>query len=155
MTFRLAAYAVCSEADQVLLVQAVQPDGTTTWTLPGGRVEPLEDPFDAVVREFAEETGFDAAVMRLLGVDSRVIPATESFSGKEHQNIGIYYEVQITGGSARDETNGDTLAPTWIPTAAIPDLARSSLVDAGLRLARLRPATGHVDPVTVDGLIQH
>lgn len=155
MTFRLAAYAVCTTADRVLLVQAAQPDGMTTWTLPGGRVEFLEDPIDAVVREFAEETGHDAAVMRLLGVDSRVIPAIESFSGNEHQNIGIFYELQITGGRRREETNGDTLAPTWTPLAEIADLARSSLVDVGLKLARLRPTTGHVPPVTVGGLIQH
>jgi len=36
----------------------------------GGKVEHAEDPFDAVIREVAEETGFEA-VERLLGVDSR------------------------------------------------------------------------------------
>jgi len=40
----------------------------------------------------------------------------------------------------------------------IPDvfsLRRSSLVDVGLALAQTVPATGHVDPVPVGGLIQH
>ena len=32
---------------------------------------------------------------------------------------------------------------------------RSSLVDVGLALARTAPATGHVAPVPVGGLIQH
>jgi 8-oxo-dGTP diphosphatase len=74
MSFRLAAYAVCVEDGRVLLAHCVSPTGDTSWTLPGGRVEQSEDPFDAVVREVAEETGCEAVVERLLGVDSRVIP---------------------------------------------------------------------------------
>jgi ADP-ribose pyrophosphatase YjhB (NUDIX family) len=56
MSFRLAAYAVCIEDGRVLLAHCVSPNGGTSWTLPGGRVEHAEDPFDAVVREVAEET---------------------------------------------------------------------------------------------------
>ena len=74
MSFRLAAYAVCIEDGRVLLACHVPPKGESNWTLPGGRVEHGEDPFNAVIREVAEETGCDAVVERLLGVDSRVIP---------------------------------------------------------------------------------
>nr|WP_258544549.1 NUDIX domain-containing protein [Micromonospora provocatoris] len=101
MSFRLAAYAVCIEDGRVLLARYVSPTGDTNWTLPGGKVEHAEDPFDAVIREVAEETGCDALVERLLGVDSRVIPATEARLGIEHQNIGIFYRVRITGGTLR------------------------------------------------------
>ena len=57
MSLRLAAYAVCIEDGRVLLARHVPPKGETNWTLPGGRVEHAEDPFDAVIREVAEETG--------------------------------------------------------------------------------------------------
>jgi len=67
MSFRLAAYAVCLEGGRVLLARHVPPKGESNWTLPGGRVEHAEDPFDAVIREVAEETGCDAVVDRLLG----------------------------------------------------------------------------------------
>jgi ADP-ribose pyrophosphatase YjhB (NUDIX family) len=40
------------------------------WNLPGGRVEANESPWDAVVREVAEEVGLMARVERLLGVYS-------------------------------------------------------------------------------------
>lgn len=156
MSFRLAAYAVCIEDGRVLLVRHVPTPGETHWTLPGGRVEHAEDPFDAVIREVAEETGHDATVERLLGVDSRVIPAAERRAGgPEHQNVGIFYRVRITGGRLRPEPNGETAGAVWTPVSDVVRRRRSSLVDIGLTLARTLPATGHVAPVPVGGLIHH
>lgn len=155
MSFRLAAYAVCVEDERVLLVRCVSPAGGTNWSLPGGKVEHAEDPFDAVIREVAEETGCDAVVERLLGVDSRVIPAAEAWSGREHQNVGIFYQVRITGGVLRPEPDGDTAESVWTPVSDVVELCRSSLVDIGLALAQTRPATGHVSRVVVGGLVQH
>jgi 8-oxo-dGTP diphosphatase len=157
MSFRLAAYAVCIEDGRVLLARYVSPEGETHWTLPGGKVEHAEDPFEAVIREVAEETGCDAVVERLLGVDSRVIPAAERrWPGPlPHQNVGIFYRVRITGGELRPEPNGETAESVWTPIADVAALRRSSLVDVGLALAQTAPATGHVPPVPVGGLIQH
>ncbi|UQA97490.1 NUDIX hydrolase [Streptomyces halobius] len=153
MSFRLAAYAVCIEDGRVLLAHHV----SNNWTFPGGRVEHGEDPFHAVIREVAEETGCDAMVERLLGVDSRVIPAAERTvpGGPEHQNVGIFYRVRITGGQLRPEPSGETPESVWTPIPDVAGLRRSSLVDIGLALARTLPATGHVPPVSVGGLIQH
>ena len=155
MSFRLAAYAVCIEDERVLLARYVSPMGDTNWTLPGGKVEHAEDPFDAVIREVAEETGCDAVVERLLGVDSRVIPAAEARLGTEHQNVGIFYRVRITGGTLRREPNGETAESVWAPIPGVARLRRSSLVDIGFAMAQTLPATGHVAPVPVSGLIQH
>jgi 8-oxo-dGTP diphosphatase len=157
MSFRLAAYAVCIKDGQVLLALSVSPKGERTWTLPGGRVEHGEDPFDAVIREVAEETGCDAVVERLLGVDSRVIPAADRPSPglPEHQNVGIFYQARITGGRLRPEPNGDTAESVWTPLPDVVRLRRSSLVDVGIALARTAPATGHVASVPVGGLIRH
>ena len=50
MSFRLAAYAVCIDDERVLLTRYVSPTGDSNRTLPGGRVEHGEDPFDADAR---------------------------------------------------------------------------------------------------------
>jgi 8-oxo-dGTP diphosphatase len=155
MSFRLAAYAVCIEDGRVLLARCVPPTGPAHWTLPGGGVEQSEDPFDAVTREVAEETGCDGVVERLLGVDSRVIPAVAARRGIEHQNVGVFYRVRITGGRLRPEPNGETAESVWTPVADVVGLPRSGLVDVGLALAQHLPATGHVSAVPVGGLVQH
>jgi 8-oxo-dGTP diphosphatase len=155
MSFRLAAYAVCILDGRVLLARYVPAKGESNWTLPGGRVEHAEDPFDAVIREVAEETGCDGVVERLLGVDSRVIPAAEARKRTEHQNVGIFYQVRITGGQLRPEPDGETAESVWTLIPDVACLRRSSLVDIGLALAQTVPATGHVAPVPVGGLIQH
>jgi 8-oxo-dGTP pyrophosphatase MutT (NUDIX family) len=155
MSFRLAAYAVCIRDGLILLAHHVPAMGNPGWTLPGGRVEHAEDPFDAVIREVAEETGYDAVVERLLGVDSRVIPAAESRLGSVHQNVGVFYRVRITGGRLRPEPEGEIAESAWTPIPNVVSLPRSSLVDIGLALAQNQPPTGHVAAVPVGGLIRH
>jgi ADP-ribose pyrophosphatase YjhB (NUDIX family) len=156
MSFRLAAYAVCIEDGRVLLAHYTPSEGEASWTLPGGRIERGEDPFDAVIRELGEETGCDAVVERLLGVDSRIIPAADRLPGlPEHQNVGIFYRVRITGGQLRPEPDGDIAESVWTSISDVADLRRSSLVDIGLTLAQTVPATGHVAPVPVGGLVLH
>lgn len=155
MSFRLAAYAVCVEDGRVLLARHVSGNGESSWTLPGGGVEHGEDPFDAVIREVAEETGCTAVVESLLGVDSRVIPAAEARYGVRHQNVGVFYRVLITGGRLRPEPNGEIAESVWTPFSEVASLLRSSLVDVGLTLARTAPATGHVAPVAVGGLVRN
>lgn len=155
-TFRLASYAVCRRDDHILIVAVTDPgDGSTIWTLPGGGVEPLEDPFETVTREVAEETGVASRVVRLLGVDSRVIPQHEAMRGVPHHNVGIFYEVAVLPGALRDEPSGDTTAPTWVPCEKVATLPRSGLVDIGMTLFAERPVSGHVPPVDVEGLVRH
>jgi 8-oxo-dGTP pyrophosphatase MutT (NUDIX family) len=158
MSRRVAAYAVCVEDGRVLLARYVSPYGDGSWwTLPGGGVEPGEDPFDTVTREVAEETGYESVVESLLGVDSRVIPAAERRipGDVDHQNIGIFYAVRITAGTTRPEPNGETAESVWTPITEVPTLDRAALVDVGVALAQTRPPTGHVPPVEVGPLVRY
>ncbi|TDW89692.1 MULTISPECIES: NUDIX hydrolase [Kribbella] len=158
MSRRVAAYAVCVEDGRVLLARYVSPYGDGSWwTLPGGGVEPCEDPFDTVTREVAEETGYESVVERLLGVDSRIVPAAvrRRPGPDDHQNIGIFYAVRITAGTTRPEPNGETAESVWTPIPEVPTLRRAALVDIGVALSESRPPTGHVPPVKAGGLIEY
>jgi 8-oxo-dGTP diphosphatase len=113
-------YAVCNDEGRVLLARWVSRGGGTHWTLPGGQVKHGEDPFDAVIRQVAEETGGDAAGERLLGVGSRLIPSRTPLArpatAPERRHL---YRVRITGGHLRPEPNGETAESVWTP---IPDV---------------------------------
>ncbi|NUT36679.1 MAG: NUDIX domain-containing protein [Hamadaea sp.] len=149
---RVAAYGICIDADRVLLTRFVHAGrGERHWTLPGGGLEPGEDPFDAVAREFEEETGHTVAVQRLLGIDARTIERVEG--GLLH-HVGVFYEVRVTGGALRDEVGGSTDLAEWVPLDGVADRERAVIVEVGLALARTRPADGHVPAVEVAGLLR-
>ncbi|GGR76500.1 hypothetical protein GCM10010252_13830 [Streptomyces aureoverticillatus] len=142
---RVAAYAVCVRDGSVLLARWVAGDGSKRWTLPGGGMDHGEDPYDTVIREADEETGYVVEPVALLGVDSlrrrypRRLGAVADFHG-----VRIVYEGRVTGGSLRHETSGSTDRAAWHPLDDVAALDRVSLVDVGLSLWRARPAHGHL-----------
>lgn len=148
LELRVAAYAVCIDDGRLLLARYVG-HGPPHWTLPGGGVEHGEDPYDAVIREVAEETGYAVEVERLLGVQSarRMYPRPRLRSA-DHQTIRVFYAARIVGGALRNEVGGSTDLAEWVPLERLDEVAaqRSDLIDAGLVLNRDRPATGHLGP---------
>ena len=141
----MAAYAVCVRDGRMLLARWVARGGVKRWTLPGGGMDQGEDPYDTVIREAEEETGYTVEPVALLGVDStrqthpRRLGADVDFYG-----LGIVYEARVTGGELRYETDGSTDMAAWHPLDEVPALDRVGLVDAGLALWRGRPALGRV-----------
>lgn len=142
----MAAYAVCVRDGHLLLARWVSRDGLKKWTLPGGGMEHGEDPYDTVVREAAEETGYSVEPTALLGIgtDRREDPRRLG-TRVDFQALRIVYEARVTGGDLRHETNGSTDMAAWHPLDEVPNLERVGLVDAGLRLWRERPQNGHLE----------
>jgi ADP-ribose pyrophosphatase YjhB (NUDIX family) len=114
------------------------------WILPGGGVEHGEDPYDAVVREVFEETGYEVEVERLLGIQNVHGPMLRDGVEFDYHRIRIMYEARVVGGELTYEVGGSTDQAAWFPLADVPELDHVESVDFGLELLRTRPLDGRV-----------
>ncbi|GAA1655156.1 NUDIX hydrolase [Microbacterium flavum] len=139
MDLRVAAYAVIfDERRGGLLLAHWHEARRGAWTLPGGGLEPGEDPEDAVRREVQEETGYRAEVDELLGIHSRVIPARQRLRGDGKtplHTLRIVYRAHIVAGDLTDEQDGSTDRAAWFPRPQVETLHRVTLVDVALEMA--------------------
>ncbi|AEE46738.1 NUDIX hydrolase [Cellulomonas fimi ATCC 484] len=138
----MSAYAVVVEPRGMLLSRLAPMVGVgPKWTMPGGGIDPYEDPADAVVREVREETGYDVAVDELLGLSSLVVdPAVAPTNLPEKTHLlRVVYRAHVVGGDLRHESDGSTDLAAWVPLADLDDLYRVELVDRARRMAGLLP----------------
>lgn len=140
MDLRVAAYAIIVDDEGRVLLAHWNEGRRAAWTLPGGGLEPGEDPADAARREVEEETGFHVELGELLGIHSRVIPARQRITAGADaplHTLRILYRARITGGRLRNEVGGSTDRAAWFAIADIADLQHVQLVDIGLEMAGL------------------
>lgn len=136
METRVAAYAVVEKQGKLLLTHW-RRGHLHGWTLPGGGIDPGEDPRDAVVREVLEETGLEAKVGKLIGIDSRVMVREEVAEGVDPQlhTIRIIYRATTIDGPLRNEVDGSSDEARWVPIRDIRGLRTLSLVQISMRMA--------------------
>jgi ADP-ribose pyrophosphatase YjhB (NUDIX family) len=84
---RLGAFALIFDDERRLLL--CHRRDLDVWDLPGGGVEPGEAPWDAVVREVAEETGLQVTVDGLTGVYRKPV------------ELVLVFACVVTGGTLR------------------------------------------------------
>ena len=138
---RVAAYALCVRDGRILLSRWVGPNGKR-WTLPGGGIDHGEDPYEAVIREVDEETGYSIEVQRLLGVHT-VRRLFERPGGEvDFHGLRIIYEARVIGGELRFEVGGSSDRAEWFDLDAVAGLHHSDQVDVALELARTSPPDG-------------
>ena len=101
---------------RVLLVREIS-DGK--WTLPGGWADVNQSAAECVVREIAEESGFEARTLKLAAVRDY------QKSGHPPRNVDSIYKMfficEITGGSAR--ASDETSEVAFFPREALPPLS--------------------------------
>ena len=71
----------------------------STWSIPGGRVEPGETLVEAAIREVHEETGLDVEPVAIVGIYSDPKHVFAYDDGEVRQEFSICLECRITGGS--------------------------------------------------------
>jgi 8-oxo-dGTP diphosphatase len=109
----LVSAAVILSADRVLLTQ--RKSGTHlagAWEFPGGKVEPDEDPRDALVRELAEELGVMVSVREIVEVTFHRYPSKSV--------LLLFYEARLLPGSPEPRAL-DVAAVKWADVSELRD----------------------------------
>jgi ADP-ribose pyrophosphatase YjhB (NUDIX family) len=110
----LGVSGIAREAGKILLARRGRAPYKNLWSLPGGKVEPLEPHREALVREFGEETGLAVSVGSLAGIAEAIRPERSS-----HYVILSYF-VTVEGGSPR--AGDDALEVRWFARSELPTL---------------------------------
>ncbi|MEV6330707.1 NUDIX domain-containing protein [Streptomyces sp. NPDC051909] len=152
---RISAYGIVIDRDRLLLARlgAASPVfAPGLWHLPGGGIDPGEQPVEALVRELREETGLTAGADGIRLLDARTYAAERG--GVRWHLTALFYAVTLTGDDAAGplvpETDGSSEAAAWIPLAELNDASRLSppaadavrLLPAGLRETPAPPGPG-------------
>ena len=106
---------IFDEAGQVLLQHS--KDGG--WWLPGGGIDPGEEPAEAVIREVWEETGLHVVPEQIVAV--RTEPVMQYPNGDQVMYLSITFRCRAIGGEAHVHDE-ESLEVRYFPPGALPDL---------------------------------
>ena len=143
MRTRPGAYGWIVRDGQILLTYWSGKDLSTgdalgAWTLPGGGMEFGEQCEDTIRREVTEETGYEVAVGKLIGVSNLYLPEAEVRDYDEDlHSIQVVHVAAIVGGDFVVEVGGTTTDARWFPLDERPPIRHVGLVDTANRLARI------------------
>jgi len=113
-----ATAVVLDDRGRVLLGRRAD---TGTWALPGGVVDPAEQPADAAIREVFEETGVVAVPERLIAVT-----VSRPFSypnGDEVQYLDLAFRCRAIGGEAR-VNDAESTEVGWHDLDSLPEVSQ-------------------------------
>ena len=125
--------AVVRDADGRILLQRHREG--RDWGLPGGAIEPEEDPADALVREVREETSLEVAIGRVIGAYGGPDATLHYDNGDVTSHVRIAYEVTVVGGEL--QADGVEVLEARFTTAEerahlpVPPIIARMLADAG------------------------
>jgi 8-oxo-dGTP pyrophosphatase MutT (NUDIX family) len=110
--------AVLDEHGRVLLGRRAD---SGAWTLPGGIIDPAEQPADAAVREVFEETGVIATPEMLTSIS--VSPRVSYANGDRVQYLEYCFRCRAVGGEARVH-DGELAEVGWHDLTRLPPLGQ-------------------------------
>jgi 8-oxo-dGTP diphosphatase len=107
-----AVGVVCLRGTEVLLIRRGKPPREGEWSLPGGRIEWGETAASAALRELAEETGVEAALIGLVDVVDSILASRSSGDVWGHYVLIDYAARWISGDPVAGD---DAAAARFVP----------------------------------------
>ncbi len=127
-----------NDAGEILLIRRAD---NGNWALPGGAMDIGESLPEAAVRETAEETGIEVAIVGLVGIYSdprHVILYTSN--GEVRQEFSVVFKARPVGGEPRP--SDESREVRWAAPAAIGELR----MDRSMRMRIGHYLAGDSDP---------
>ncbi|GAB3923007.1 hypothetical protein GCM10011575_00270 [Microlunatus endophyticus] len=121
---RVAAYAWVESSRGILASEFYRPAPVGRWGLPGGGIDPGEEPVDAVHREVMEETSQTIDLGELVGVDTgHWIGHSPTGVLEDFHAVRIIYRAHCPEPTdpVVIDVGGTTSAATWFPYDSWPD----------------------------------
>ncbi len=104
-----AASALIVQDGKVLLIERYDGNGHC---FPGGFIDSNEQPYDAIIREVREETGYEVELGAVFAVRNNTDKPWRHLT-----SVVVTYEATITGGELTESGEG---MPVWVPLDQLP-----------------------------------
>ena len=113
---RPAAFGIAERGGLIAVVEVAKPGHAPWWDLPGGALDPGEDAGEAVVREFAEETGLRVVAGECFGLADQRFVNTD---GHAFNNRASFFRVEVAGEAPDLKIEDDHTLVWSAPDAAL------------------------------------
>ncbi|MCX4902920.1 NUDIX domain-containing protein [Streptomyces sp. NBC_00878] len=105
-------FVVLDEKHGEILLVAHRKAGL--WLPSGGHVEPMEDPWDTVVRECREELRIEAVPSAVFGVEPFFLTITQTRGQGRHTDVSLWYVLQADAGTITSFDEDEFEAIKWL-----------------------------------------
>lgn len=110
-----AGALILNEKNEILLMKRKKDPEAGYWSIPGGRVDFLEQIEKTIKREIREELGVDSEIVSLLGITDHIIPE------KKTHWVSPCYLMRITKGVPRNVEPDKHVQIKWFPLDGLPE----------------------------------
>ena len=110
-------FVVLDEKRGKLLLVAHRKAGL--WLPSGGHVEPMEDPWDTVVRECREELFIEAVPSAVAGREPLFLTITQTRGQGRHTDVSLWYVLEAEVGSVVTFDEGEFSAIKWLSLSQV------------------------------------